>query len=77
MCVHTDVCIFVCFYMCVKLFLYMHSDTMNTTHQEYVKMTPYEAVFGQKTRSETTPNIGPGLFFVWMMSFPLFTGQFQ
>ena len=51
MCVHTDVpvCIFVCFYMCVKLFLYMHSDTMNTTHQ---------------ARSETMPNIGPGLFFV-------------
>ena len=59
MCVHT-----VCSYICVKLFLYMHSDTMNTTHQESIKMTPYEAVFGQKARSETTPDIGPGLFFV-------------
>jgi len=34
------------------------------THQESIKMTPYEAVFGQKARSETTPNIGPGLFCV-------------
>ena len=46
--IHTDVCIFVCFYMCIKLFLYMHSGTMNTTYQESIKMTPYEAVFGQK-----------------------------
>ena len=45
MCVYT-----VCFYMCVKLFLYMHSDTMNTTHQESIKMTSYEPVFGQKAR---------------------------
>ena len=40
--------VYLCVSMCVKLFLYMHSDTMNTTYQESIKMTPYEAVSGQK-----------------------------
>ena len=48
MCIYIQMYVYLCVSMCVKLVLYMHSGTMNTTYQESIKMTPYEAVFGQK-----------------------------
>ena len=66
--------------MCVHtvLFLYMHSDTMNTTHQESIKMAPYHAVFGLKVRQRQTSDQACSLYGTQsMMSSLSFTGQFQ
>ena len=38
-------------------------DTLNTSYQEAIQMSPYEAVFGQKARSDILTEMGPGLFF--------------
>ena len=44
-------------------FCFSMVDTLNTSYQEAIQMSPYEAVFGQKARSDILTEMGPGLFF--------------